>query len=147
MRLPTVLRSPRAPLAIVGLLCLAISAEASQIQKAGLKFNLSVLSPEVRASLQDIDVLVLTEKNLELVWKLSEQPDLADVVVVTCSPSCHSSDVLEALADWARDGRGSFIGPSAQFRPVDSCCRTTSSSSRPTSSYQPASPGWRPTVP
>ena len=87
-----------------------------EIATAGLRFDLDVLNPEIRASLEGIDVLVLGEDNLELVWRLAEEPGLADVVVVACSPACHSSDVLEALADWARQGRGLFIASSAVYQ-------------------------------
>ncbi len=91
-------------------------APGREIQAAGLRFDLEVLNPEVRASLESIEVIVLNERNLDLVWRLAEEPGLADVVVVACSPACHSSDVLEALAEWARGGRGLFIGPSATYQ-------------------------------
>ncbi len=114
--MPAVLRALPALLMALGMLCVAEPALGRKVEKATMMFDLEVLSPEVRASLEEIDVLLLDEKNLELVWKLEQQPDLADVVVVACSPACHSSDVLEALASWARDGRGLFIGPSAQYQ-------------------------------
>ncbi len=103
------------------LLCLGLlaagPADGRKPPKAEYLFDLSVLHPEVRASLRQIKVLLLHEKNLDLVWKLEQKPELADVVLVTCSPACHSTDVLEALAGWARKGGGGlFIGPSALFQ-------------------------------
>ncbi len=110
--------SARVPLLwlLLGLL-LAGSAEGRKLPKAKYLFDLSVLNPEVRASLEEIKVLLLHEENLDLVWKLERKPELADVVLVTCSPACHSSDVLEALANWAKAGGGGlFLGPSALFQ-------------------------------
>ncbi len=115
--------SPRLPcsvLALLALLCLLCPAGSAagggKIKKAGLLFNLEVLNPETRASLEDINILLLHEDNLHLVWELELKPDLADVVIVACSPACHSSDILEALANWAKAGRGLFIGPTAQYQ-------------------------------
>ncbi len=101
----------------IGLLCAAGPAEGRKLPKAKNLFDLSVLNPEVRESLEQIEVLLLHEKNLDMVWKLEQQPDLADVVLATCSPECHSSDVLEALASWSKQGGGGlFIGPTALFQ-------------------------------
>ncbi len=109
--------TPLLPCMALAVLCLAGSASGRQkIENSDKLFDLDVLNPEVRASLEDIDILLLHEKNLDQVWELEQQPDLADVVVVACSPACHSSDVLEALANWAKEGRGLFIGPSAQYQ-------------------------------
>jgi hypothetical protein len=100
----------------LGALGAAGSAEArSTIKKSDLRFDLSPLSRAARASLKKIDVLLLTDENLYLVWKLEKRPKLADVIVVACSPACLSTDVLGALADWAKGGGGLFLEASAAY--------------------------------
>lgn len=100
----------------LGALGAAGSAEArSTIKKSDLRFDLSPLSRAAKASLKKIDVLLLTEENLHRVWKLEKRPKLADVIVVACSPACLSTDVLEALADWAKGGGGLFLEASASY--------------------------------
>jgi hypothetical protein len=85
------------------------------IEKASLDFDLEVLAPEQRESLEDIRVLFLDDDNLETVWKLRKKPHLVDVIVVSCSPKCLSSDVLEAVAEWAKLGHGVFLGAPALY--------------------------------
>ena len=103
-------------LSVCAALGTARPAEAgSSIREYDLHFDLSALSRESRASLRKIDVLLLTDDNLEVVWRLAKRPRRADVIVVACSPRCLSSDVLEALADWAKGGRGLFLEASAAF--------------------------------
>ena len=101
----------------LGAFCGPAPAEArSTIKKSDLRFDLTSLAPEVRASLKKIDVLLLTDDNYHAVWKLAKKPRRADVVVVACSPACLSTDVLEALADWSKGGGGLFLEASAAFQ-------------------------------
>lgn len=119
----TLRRAPRATACLV--LCAALLAAAPavakrvsakrHVQPADMGFDLTVLNPAYRDSLQDIRVLFLDENNLELVWRLASEPGLADVIVVSCSPKCLSSDVLEELAAWARLGHGLFLGAPAIY--------------------------------
>ncbi|MEE8525446.1 MAG: hypothetical protein V3T72_16030 [Thermoanaerobaculia bacterium] len=105
-----------ASLLAFGLLSIAgPAAGRGGIEKASFDFDLEVLAPEHRASLEAIRVLFLEDDNLETVWKLQEQPDLVDVIVVSCSPKCLSSDVLEAVAEWAKLGHGVFLGAPALY--------------------------------
>ncbi len=117
----SVRRSPSIPgtLALASLLALAVLAAPALgrggIEKASLDFDLEVLAPEHRTSLESIRVLFLEEDNLETVWKLQEDPSLVDVIVVSCSPKCLSSDVLEAVAEWAKLGHGVFLAEPALY--------------------------------
>jgi hypothetical protein len=105
-----------ATLLLLSLLPAASSAASRDgIEKASLDFDLEVLAPEQRANLEEIRILFLDDDNLETVWRLQTEPGLVDVIVVSCSPKCLSSDVLEAVAGWAKLGHGVFLGAPALY--------------------------------
>ncbi len=94
---------------------LASPEDTRKIGKSDLRFDLSSLAPESRATLEKIDVLLLDDANIQRVWKLGTRYTSPDVVVVSCSPRCLSTDIFEALASWAKDGHGLFLEASASF--------------------------------
>ncbi len=80
---------------------------------AAFGFDLSRLEPSLRGRLNEIKILLLTDANIESIWKLKVNAEIADVVILACSSEALSEDILDLLETWGAQGRGVLVTGSA----------------------------------
>jgi hypothetical protein len=84
---------------------LSILALGSNVQSADLQWK-KRLHPKLRDLTNNINLFWITEKNLDIIWSLEDNPDRADIACLALGPEQLSSSMIDVLENWVTRGKG-----------------------------------------